>query len=522
MLDRGPNHASRWEKWRPTVSLCQQEDLLIERFELLMTENSTPLADRVIQDIHQVSPHTKVCPHLLNVSDPWDFEEMYNALLDFSLSYPFKPEKEDYKIHLTTGTHVAQICMFLLTEARYFPAQIIQSSPPIDRNLSPGQFSIIDLDLSKYDSIAQRFHTQHLESTSFLKSGINTQNSNFNHMIEQIEQVAIQSNEPLLLTGPSGSGKSQLAQRIYELKKQRHQMMGPFQSIQCAALPHDSVLTAFLGYKKNAFPLASTSRTGHFACTHNGMLVLDEIDALGLEAQAMLVKVLEEKQYYPIGSEKPMRCDFQLIATTSTDLAQSVQKGQFRRDLWVRISTWTYALPSLKDRKEDFEPNIHYELSKYSNAHGKKSTFNKEAYQKYLNFCLSDLALWSSNFRDLTASIYRLCTLAPGGRIRTPEVQMEIERLQYFWNNTILDTKQDILASVLSKNEIDTLDLFDQIQLAGVIAVCQQENTLSAAGRKLFSNTRTKKKMANDADRLSKFLQRFNLSWQTIKNSVKD
>src|SRR4051812_27064304 len=116
-LDRG-GAAQRWETWRPTVSLCQHEDLLVCRLELLYSPRFKTMADVIAEDIGSISPETTVCHRVLELSDPWDFEEVYGALADFARNYPFQPDREDYLVHITTGTHVAQICLFLLTESR--------------------------------------------------------------------------------------------------------------------------------------------------------------------------------------------------------------------------------------------------------------------------------------------------------------------------------------------------------------------------------------------------------------------
>src|SRR4051794_15530318 len=104
---------NRWERWRPTVSLCQHDDLGVDRIELLYPRQGTNLAKQVGEDIRQVSPSTEVRLHLLGQRDPWDFEEVYTTLHDFAAAYPFDTEHEEYLVHITTGTHVAQICLFL-------------------------------------------------------------------------------------------------------------------------------------------------------------------------------------------------------------------------------------------------------------------------------------------------------------------------------------------------------------------------------------------------------------------------
>ena len=157
-LDAGRG-ATRWEKWRPTVSLCQHEDLLVHRLELLYSPGSADLMRHIRDDIHHVSPETEVRLHELALKDPWDFEEVYGALHDFARGYPFDPEHEDYLVHITTGTHVAQICLFLLTESRATSRRAC-CRPRRRASRRPGARAasrIIDLDLSKYDRIASRF-----------------------------------------------------------------------------------------------------------------------------------------------------------------------------------------------------------------------------------------------------------------------------------------------------------------------------------------------------------------------------
>lgn len=517
VLDGGTQSNQRWQKWRPTISLCQHEDMIIDRFELLIDKRYQELADQTANDIKQISPETDVRLHPINLKDPWDFEEVYSALHDFSMEYNFDLEHEEYFMHLTTGTHVAQICMFLLTEARYFPAKLLQSSPPKKNKADPGKYTIIDLDLSKYDRIAQRFQIAQEEATSFLKSGIHTRNQKFNEMIDQIEKVVIKTKSPVLLMGPTGAGKSQLARRIYDLKKLRHQITGPFVEINCATLKGDSAMSALFGHKKGSFTGAVNNRSGLLASANKGVLFLDEIAELGLDEQAMMLRAIEEKRFLPVGSDKEVTSDFQLLTGTNKDLAKEVAKGNFREDLLARLNLWTYYLPGLKDRREDIEPNIDYELRKYSQENAQNITFNKEARVKYVKFCLSSQAVWSANFRDLSASINRMATLAEGGRIRVREVENEIERLQTSWHASSKDPTLTILCSMLNAEDIDEIDLFDQMQLAGVIEICQSEDSMSAAGRRLFSNTRTKKKIANDADRLSKYLARFGLSWKKVR-----
>src|SRR5262245_20300524 len=138
-MDRGPRH-DRWNKWRPTVSLCQQNDLVIDRLELLADKGFETLFHDVRKDIRSVSPETDVRPHWIDIGNPWDFESVFASLHGFARSYAFDTDVEDYLVHITTGTHVAQICLFLLTESRHLPGRLIQTSPP-RRAGEPGKAS---------------------------------------------------------------------------------------------------------------------------------------------------------------------------------------------------------------------------------------------------------------------------------------------------------------------------------------------------------------------------------------------
>ena len=512
---RGPE---RWERWRPTVALCQHEDLLIHRFELLYQKKFAGLARTVIDDIGTVSPETDVRPGEIELADPWDFEEVYGALHDFSAGYEFDSDREEYLIHITTGTHVEQICLFLLTESRYLPAKLVQSSPPSARKRGgPGTYEIIDLDLSRYDRIASRFQQEQMEAASFLKSGIDTRNAAFNRLIDKIEQVAIASRDPLLLMGPTGAGKSRLAKRIYELKRTRHQVKGDFIEVNCATIRGDAAMSALFGHVKGAFTGAINARPGLLRAADGGILFLDEIGELGSDEQAMLLRALEDKVFLPMGSDREVNSDFQLVAGTNRDLVALVREGRFREDLFARINLWTFHMPGLRDRIEDIEPNLKYELEQYARRAGKRVTFSKEARERFLKFAVSHEARWQGNFRDLNGAIVRMATLAPGGRITTDVVREEIERLSAGWQGPRGGDGEELLEELLGKERSNALDLFDRHQLASVIRVCRESHTLSEAGRSLFGTSREKKKTVNDADRLRKYLGRFGLDWREIK-----
>ena len=522
-LDSGQG-AGRWSKWRPTVSLVQHEDRVIDRLELLYAPRYASLANVLLADIANVSPETEVRLVQSDVQDPWDFGEMYGALYDWARSYPFDLENEQYWVHITTGTHVAQICMFLLVESRQIPGVLLQTSPPRKQEVgAAGEMILIDLDLSRYDGLARRFHQAKEEAIDFLKSGIATRNARFNRLIEEVERVAVRSQAPVLLTGPTGAGKSHLARRMFELKKSRHQVEGDFVEVNCATLRGDSAASTLFGHKKGAFTGAAAERAGLLRAAHQGVLFLDEIGELGADEQAMLLKAVEEKRFYPMGSDKEVSSDFQLIAGTNRDLRVDVAEGRFREDLFARINLWSYTLPGLADRAEDIEPNMDHQLARVGAEIGRAVRFNAEARAAYLRFAKSSEAPWTGNFRDLAASITRLATLAEGDRISVEQVEAEVSRLQWLWQHSAGAEKignglktQLALEGLLSDEQLAAIDCFDRLQLQSVLEVCRSSRSLSEAGRTLFDKSRAQRAVVNDADRLRKYLQKFGLSWDAV------
>lgn len=515
-LDSGKNE-SRWSHWRPSVALCQHEELLVHRLELIHQPQERELAELLAADIHSVSPETEVRLHAVPLKDPWDFEEVFAGLYGFARAGRFRTDEEDYLIHITTGTHVQQICLFLLAESRHLPGRLLQTSPPPRDEPGEGTYRIIDLDLSKYDALATRFAQEQQEGLTFLKSGIETRNAAFNALIERIERVAIASTAPMLITGPTGAGKSQLAKRVYELKRRREQFSGAFVEVNCATLRGDQAMSALFGHARGAFTGATTARAGLLMAANEGMLFLDEIGELGADEQAMLLRAIEEKRFLPVGSDKETASDFQLIAGTNHDLSADVTAGRFREDLLARINLWTFCLPGLAERREDIEPNLQYELDRFASKTGRKVTINKEARDHFLQFAESTSAQWTANFRDLNAAVTRMATLSHGGRITVENVRDEIARLDEQWScSRPGDNALTLLTEILSADRIATLDSFDQAQLATVLEVCRQSKSLSEAGRKLFSVSRLSKAQPNDADRLRKYLARFALSWADV------
>jgi len=171
-------------------------------------------------------------------------------------------------------------------------------------------------------------------------------------------------------------------------------------------------------------------------------------------------------------------------------------------------------------RREDIAPNLDYELERVARETGRSALLLNDARQRFLKFASSASASWRANFRDLSAAVTRMATLAPAGRIRVVEVEEEIERLEASWREPDAHSAHDErLVAALGAKAAAALDLFDRAQLATVLEVCAKSASLSEAGRSLFAESRKQRTSVNDADRLRKYLARFGLDFAELRSS---
>ena len=171
-------------------------------------------------------------------------------------------------------------------------------------------------------------------------------------MKEVFKTIGLVANSPVtvLITGESGTGKELVARAIHHSSQQAN---GPFVAVNCAALVDTLLESDMFGHEKGAFTGAISRQLGKFALAENGTLFLDELGELNLTTQAKLLRVLQEKEYTPLGGKEPIKTNARVIAATNVNLAEKVRTGEFREDLYYRLKVVTIELPPLRDRKED-------------------------------------------------------------------------------------------------------------------------------------------------------------------------
>jgi len=238
--------------------------------------------------------------------------------------------------------------------------------------------------------------------------------------VERMAGRVAPTDSTVLITGESGTGKGVLARSIHD-QSGRHG--GPFVAVNCSAIPEHLLESEFFGFTKGAFTGADRARKGLFLQANKGTLFLDEIGELPLAMQAKLLHVIEDKVVRPLGSEQTRRVDTRIIAATNSDLAQMVEQGRFREDLYFRIGVFHIAIPPLRERPGDLAGLIRF-LLEAARAGGNTRVTRIEPEAERILLAHS----WPGNVRELENVISRACLLAEGDSITLADLPAALTR----------------------------------------------------------------------------------------------
>ena len=579
--------------WRPSVALAANNNLnfKFDKYYLLYNVAKNQKKERIeklkheidiiVKDIRGVSPDTIVETIPLefeSISDPWEISKVFPKLCELFKADKFHDKDSDYYVFCNNGTLQIRISLFLLTHQQLITAMRVNAMPwknTRQRDLATeigeascsasGTLEIEDPEKVRsdiYDNLALGKVSARKDD---IQSGIQTKNRDYQKKLRLIKEVAKKTRDPILLTGPTGSGKTQIAQNIAMMRKKLSGEDTPFKKFNCAAFGGDLGIarSQLFGHSANAFTDAGSAQDGLLKQADGGILFLDEIGELPLGVQAMLLTALEsgdsgKKTFQRMGDGKEIESDFMLICGTNHDLWEDVDNKTFRRDLLERISLWHFDLPSLSERKEDIPANCQFALEKsktHVRAPFSDMTFAPDAEKKFIEFCQDDKKKWMGNLREFNAMVWRMATLAQDSQITVKDVDKEIERWERMQkaehktgnptSNTATETAQQdssttqesgvapvqspvqasplpdascdfefLRALIKDEEKFNSMRLDELAQLAFVISVCKESNSQAEASRRLRRN---QKDPNGGAGQLLRYLERLDLKFDTVK-----
>jgi two-component system response regulator AtoC len=228
------------------------------------------------------------------------------------------------------------------------------------------------------------------------------------------------SDATVLITGESGTGKELIAEAMHRASKRNPH---PLVKVSCAALPETLLETELFGHEKGSFTGAMTMRKGRFEAANKGTIFLDEIGEMTLGTQTKLLRILQEREFERIGSNTPIQIDIRVIVATNRNLAEEVDRGRFREDLYYRLNVIHIHMPPLRDRKEDIPLLVEHFLIKYRHApEAIPTSITEEALQRLVDYD------WPGNVRELENVIERAVVLSRGNPITVQNLPFDDRR----------------------------------------------------------------------------------------------
>ncbi len=242
-----------------------------------------------------------------------------------------------------------------------------------------------------------------------------------NHKMRQrlaiVPEVAA-SESTVLITGESGTGKELVARAIHFLSARKG---GPFVAVNCGALPDTLLESELFGHVKGAFTDAGFDRKGRFARAEGGTILLDEIGDVSASLQVRLLRVLQEKEYEPVGASASKKADVRVVCATNRDLEKLVEAGDFRRDLFYRVNVVRVAVPALRERKDDIPLLVDHFIAHFNALRGKDiAGVSREVLSCFMRYD------WPGNVRELENAIEHAFVLCPGGMVEIEHVPEQL------------------------------------------------------------------------------------------------
>lgn len=263
-------------------------------------------------------------------------------------------------------------------------------------------------------------------------------------VFRKVEQVA-PTDSTVLIHGETGTGKELIARAIHNLSPRRARALV---KVNCAAIPAELVESELFGHEKGSFSGAWSKRIGRFELADGGTIFLDEIGELAAEAQVKLLRVLQEREFDRVGSQKPTKVDVRVIAATNRDLRQAVQAGSFRDDLLYRLDVFPIEVPPLRARSSDIPLLVRFYADKFGKKFGKKlEDVSQRTMERLTQYA------WPGNVRELEHVIERAVILSRGSLLRIDESFLHMPVGRSTFTGTFVDVERAFLIQVLSDTD---------------------------------------------------------------------
>lgn len=345
-------------------------------------------------------------------------------------SLPNDSRTHDWRAVYVGGIDDASLCEQALASLDVPPEQLLvlvgSDSPQRERLTKAGaayaaQIEVLDFPL-RYERLAEAVRrAPTLRSASqpapLRLVGGSTAMGRVNALIRQVSPF----DSSVLVLGESGTGKEMVARAIHDCSPRRDK---PFVAINCGAIPAELLESELFGHEKGAFTGAISARKGRFEMAEGGTLFLDEIGDMSLPMQVKLLRVLQERMYERVGSNRTQRCDVRIIAATHRNLEQATADGRFREDLYYRLSVFPLEMPPLRERLEDM-PELISEFNQRLQRRGLNSVrFSGSALQSLRQHT------WPGNVRELSNLVERLAILYPNGEVRAADLPEKYRGVQ--------------------------------------------------------------------------------------------
>lgn len=277
----------------------------------------------------------------------------------------------------------------------------------------------------------------------------------FDRVAQRIRKIAA-CDSTVLIQGETGTGKEVCAQAIHYLSAR---VGKPCVAINCGAIPTELIESELFGHVKGAFTAAGQPRAGLIREAEGGSLFLDDIDCLPLAAQAKLLRFLQEREYRCLGANTVLHADVRVIAASNRPLADLVQQGQFRADLFYRLNVLTLALPPLRERREDIEPLASHFLRQCALEQGRPAHAGPGLSHGALLRLLSHA--WPGNVRELRHVLERALLLSDGADIQAEDIELDsadasqqaLESFQAMKARVVHDFERHYIATLLAHNQ---------------------------------------------------------------------